>query len=393
MVLACQTPDLHVLNSTLDLDLNGDVLDVISVQVLSTDTANVLTVVHVQLGVTGDGTVVVGGGHDLDTLMLTVEVQVVNVEAAVLTDSGNQVGELIQSDNVVLVLAQIHTILGSIIAGIVLDLGLEVVTVAVVLLVGGSVVSDLLGGQATVVEAEAVHVTGPSALGVIVTPHEGIGDVGVLGNTGSQSNTVHVNGAERILTLSHGEGNSQSGVVQQLSAVVHLGTILVLVVVLELQVVVGITTVGHADEQSELVVIGAHQGDPVGCGEVDLTQNHLEGVLLTVDNVNNGIGEVGGVVGYVESVIGPVVVLVGLNSHVVAVTGQILPNGSLVILGTVGVVGSIVPDNQIVSHDIGLLGGRRGNAKGCEASQNQGHGYEHRKCSLECVHCFIPFLK
>jgi hypothetical protein len=77
---------------------------------------------------------------------------------------------------------------------------------------------------------------------------------------------------------------------------------------------------------------------------------------------------------------------------VVAVTGQILPSGGLIVLKTVGVVGGVVPDDQIVSDDIGLLGGGNRDAEGCEASQDKSHGNQHGECLLKVVHwSILPF--
>jgi hypothetical protein len=69
---------------------------------------------------------------------------------------------------------------------------------------------------------------------------------------------------------------------------------------------------------------------------------------------------------------------------VVTVTGQILPSGGLIVLKTVGVVGGIVPDNQIVSDDIGLLGGGSGDAE--ESAGGEEHcDSQHQGEQFLCV--------
>ena len=116
---------------------------------------------------------------------------------------------------------------------------------------------------------------------------------------------------------------------------------------------------------------------------VNLTENHLDGVLLAVDNVNDALREVGGVSGYVVSVVGPAVVLVDLHSHVVTVTGQVLPDGGLVVLDTVAGVGSVVPSDQVVSDDIGLIGSECGDG---EATQQHGCDHDQGQDAFHGVH-------
>jgi hypothetical protein len=151
------------------------------------------------------------------------------------------------------------------------------------------------------------------------------------------------------------KGDGQGRILDEITAVSHLGTVTVIVIILVFQHVVLLT-----NKEGELIVVGAHQRDPVGSGEVDLTQHHLNGVSVTVDDVNNSVGEIGGVVLRVECVVGPVVGLVELHRHVVSVTGQILPDGGLIVLKAVGVVGGIVPDSQTIADDISFGRGTNG---------------------------------
>jgi hypothetical protein len=75
---------------------------------------------------------------------------------------------------------------------------------------------------------------------------------------------------------------------------------------------------------------------------------------------------------------------------VVTVAGQILPSGGLIVLETVGVVGSIIPDDKVFSNNVGFLCSGSGDAEGCEAGYDHGHSHEHGKRFLEIVHWRFP---
>jgi hypothetical protein len=75
---------------------------------------------------------------------------------------------------------------------------------------------------------------------------------------------------------------------------------------------------------------------------------------------------------------------------VVTVTGQILPSGGLIVLETVGVVGGVVPNDKVISDNVGLLSGRNRDAEGSEASYDQRHSHDHGKRFLESVHWCVP---
>ena len=196
----------------------------------------------------------------------------------------------------------------------------------------------------------------------------------MLGHASACLGTVDVDDADRTFSSIHikGDCNGRANAVtlKCCSTVVNQGTICVLVVVLVLQVVSVLVLLGNADEERKLVVIGAHQGVPVGCLEVKGTCGELNGVGIAVDNVNNCLREIVGCGIHVESVVGPIVGLVYANVEVVLVTGEVSPDGGFGILITVGVIGTVVPCNQTVTNDLGLSSSGSGKAKACNAAKD-----------------------
>ena len=141
------------------------------------------------------------------------------------------------------------------------------------------------------------------------------------------------------------EGHGDGRVVHEVRAALRDGTVTVVVVVLEFEVVVL-----HADEQGEFVVVGDDEGDPVGAGLLDLAEGQLDGVLVAVGDVLHLVREVVRRGVDVVGLVGPVVVAVEGDFKVIAVAGDVAPHGGVLVLPGAGVVRAVVEDLQAVRH-------------------------------------------
>ena len=378
MVITGSRIHIHLADvAALKLVLHNSVGNAVTVQESHAGLTAELGVVDLDHGIEGQSAfikVIFCVGRNANTCPVTVELGVDGV-GAVETIGSDQIKCGIHGNDVVLVVTG-NGVLEGLVGIVVTNNGGEAQTKAVLFVVSLSVVAYFSGSQSSVVETNAVKVSCPCTLGVIVTDGQGICNVGVLGYASACLNTVDVNDANGAVLSVHVEsdcnGRANAVTLKCCCAVVNQRTVSVFVVVLVLQVVSVLVLLGNADEERELVVIGAHQGDPVGCLEVQIACGELNGVRIAVDQVNNCLGEIIGCGIHVEGVVLPVVSLVHANVEVVFVAGEVSPKGSVIVLLTVGVVCTVVPSNQTVFYDLGLSCGRGSEAEACEAAKDHG---------------------
>ena len=424
--------DLHVLEGTfLQNQLQNDELGLVAAQRLNTCTSAEGLIQNVE-GATGHGIAVVIGLILVSLQTSTgpriggglVGVQVVNqTNGTVEAGQGDHVGALVEDELVVdvagqrleanVVLVQIRVVLLG---------GSEGLAIAVVVLISISVGLDLLGGQGLVVDTETVDLAVPltSFAGVTevnvvklhvvlglafaylrtVGVHEDVSGVGVIGVLFI---TLVVVGVDVTGEGSEIGGDSQGLTIEVVPCIVDEGTVtvvvLILVLVLQLELLVvalgGSVLLTATDEDGQLVVRGAEQGDVIGSSVRELAGDDLDGVIVTLESVLNGVGQLQVATAVLDDqstlVPGDLVVGNGCGDvDVVSVTGQVLPQVSLNVVGTVGVVGRVVPSNQAVLDVLCLLV----SSGGADDEATENHRNDHGKCDdlLHSVHLsFSPF--
>ena len=252
--------------------------------------------------------------------------------------------------------------------------------------VGAGVVGYLVGGQLAVVEADGL-IDGGEHLGrlgmadeEVVRPHGGVrADLGYDG-------AVYVDTAG----AAHLEGDGDDTVVHEGKTVGGLGTeIAGLACPLELQVIVGV-----AAEQSEVVILGIHEGVVGFTDGGEITEGDLHGEGIAVDQIHDGLREV--VLGTLGvQTVGGEVILGVLGEGEIVVTHRVLPDGSI------GGVRALVEGDQAVG-DVGgggsLLGGGEDDTREQSGGQHQrgqqdgeeAFGFHGAVLSeLDCLHYIV----